>query len=254
MRLRQIVQFLDHLPAYAGGSVITWRKMIARISDYGLKLNSIRVLEVGCGYAYPYVVLFDSVGANVVGIDVLPLSRREIRPYGYAPMLKARGLLPTICRLARDLSFRLAFDLPLGRAAALPIHPRNAKLARMDAARMGFADATFDFVYSSACFEHLEDVPIVAAEIARILKPEGIAEIEIHLFTSMTGGHEPELYDHRLPPPHFRLWGTSAGSELGSSGVSQSLARAPVPRSACPPFPHTGNAGDFGPWTSILDT
>ena len=29
----------------------------------------------------------------------------------------------------------------------------------------------------------------------------------MHLFASMTGGHEPDLYDHRAPPAGFPLWG-----------------------------------------------
>jgi len=200
-------QLLGHLPGYATESVNTWQRMTARMAGYGLKLNGIRVLEVGCGYAYPYVLLFDSAGTDITGIDIQALSRRHVGAKGYAPLLKTRGTLPTVRRIGRDFLFRMAFDRRLQQASNLVIKPRRAKLARMDAGCMGFADRTFDFIYSSACFEHLEEVPKAAAEIARILKPGGVVEIEVHLFTSMTGGHEPELYNHRPPPPHFQLWG-----------------------------------------------
>ena len=120
---------------------------------------------------------------------------------------RTRGAVAALRRLASDALVHVGFDRPLGRSAGMPIRHAGLQLARMDAARSGFADASFDVIYSSACFEHLPDVAGVVAEMDRLLKPGGLAEIEIHLFASMTGGHEPPLDDHRVPPAGFPLWG-----------------------------------------------
>ena len=72
---------------------------------------------------------------------------------------------------------------------------------------MLFEDASFDVVTSNDTFEHITDVPKAIAEICRVLKSNGIAVINIHLFPSLTGGHEPELGYHRIRKKLDRPWG-----------------------------------------------
>jgi SAM-dependent methyltransferase len=194
-----------HYPAYAALAGRTWRDLRARLDGYPGGRHA-RILEVGCGTLYPYIALFHSEGRRVVGIDVLPLVRRDLSPGKYFRALGERGPVAAARRLASDVRFDRSFYRPLGRAAGVPVRRAGAPLVRMDATRCGFAAATFDVVYSTACFEHLPDVAATLSEIDRVLKPEGMAEIEVHLFASMTGGHEPELYDQRPPPAGFRVW------------------------------------------------
>ena len=207
--MRQLLRDLrTHYPAYAALAAGTWQEMRLRLTAYGREgTPSVRVLEVGCGLQYPYVVLFHSAGVKVVGIDVEPLVRRDLRAGKYRELLRRHGAVMALRRLAGDALFHFAFYRPLGRSARLPMRHAGAQLVRMDATRCGFASESFDFVYSSACFEHLPDGDATLAEIDRVLKPDGIAEVEVHLFASMTGGHEPELYDRRVPPAGFPLWG-----------------------------------------------
>ena len=207
--MRQLVRDLrTHFPAYAALAAASWRDMRRRRTEVPANgSRTYRVLEVGCGALYPYVALFHSAGTSVVGIDVLPLVKRDLRAAKYLDIRRARGAVTALRRLGSDLLFHAAFYRPLGRAAGLAIRHPGVQLVRMDATRCGFADGSFDVVYSSACFEHLPDVPGAVAEIDRVLTPRGIAEIEIHLFTSMTGGHEPVLHDHQVPPAGFPLWG-----------------------------------------------
>jgi SAM-dependent methyltransferase len=199
--------FCRHYPAYARLAAGTWRDMQPRLQKYRRGGGSFRVLEVGCGAQYPYVALFHSEGTAAVGIDVLPLVRREISPARYGAILRRGGAAAALRRAAGDALFHLSFYRPLARHAGVRLRHAGAPIVRMDATRCGFADGTFDFVYSSACFEHLPDVGATLAEIDRILKPGAVAEIEVHLFASMTGGHEPGLYDHRPPPSGYPLWG-----------------------------------------------
>jgi SAM-dependent methyltransferase len=194
--------------AYASIAGDIWRDMRRRLprTDGRDQRGPFRALEIGCGTFYPYVALFNADGVKVVGIDVTPLARRDFRLSKYRELIRSRGLVPALRRMAGDLSFHVMFYRPLGKAAQVAVKHRGAQLVMMDAARCGFADETFDFVYSSACFEHLPDVHGTLAEMERVLKPNGVAHIQIHLFTSMTGGHEPGLYGHRVPPAGFRLW------------------------------------------------
>jgi ubiquinone/menaquinone biosynthesis C-methylase UbiE len=56
-----------------------------------------------------------------------------------------------------------------------------------DVATLAFADRTFDMVTSVAAFEHFPDVPAVIAELHRVVRPEGLIWIVIHLFSSPSG-------------------------------------------------------------------
>lgn len=201
-------EFCTHFPAYASQAAAKWQDMQARVAAHRDRSTSpLRMLEIGCGAQYPYTVLFHSDGVKVVGLDIVPLVRRDIRGAKYAAILRGQGALHTLRRLASDVLFHRAFYRPLGHAAGVRIRHAGTPLVRMDAANSGFAAGSFDLVYSSACFEHLPDVDGTMVEIGRVLKPGGIAEIEIHLFASMTGGHEPDLYSHCAPPAGFPLWG-----------------------------------------------
>lgn len=54
-------------------------------------------------------------------------------------------------------------------------HGLNAKIIRMDAECMEFADNSFDFIWSWGVIHHTSDTKRVLNEIKRILKPGGIA-------------------------------------------------------------------------------
>lgn len=205
--LKSARDFGTHYRAYAAQAGDSWR-------DMGLRLAKTRaetprgygVLEVGCGSPYPYVVLFHSAAVSVVGIDVLPLVRLDLRIAKYLDLRRARGSVSALRRLARDLLLHVMFDRPLLRSGEMSIRHSGVQLARMEPTRCGLADASFNVGYSSACFEYLPDVGGTVAGIDRLLKPNGIAEIEIDVFAGMTGGHERGLYSDTAPPTGFPLW------------------------------------------------
>jgi SAM-dependent methyltransferase len=67
------------------------------------------------------------------------------------------------------------------------------RILQMNAERMTFADATFDFVYSCSVFEHLSDPGAVIDQINRVLRPGGVAHITLHLHTNDAGCHDPRI-------------------------------------------------------------
>ena len=65
----------------------------------------------------------------------------------------------------------------------------------MDAAAMTFADESFEFVYSMAVFQHLEDPAAVLDEMIRVLTPGGGLYLDFILYTSPYGSHDARLFD-----------------------------------------------------------
>ena len=63
-----------------------------------------------------------------------------------------------------------------------------------DAHHLPFADATFDYVWSSAVLEHVRDPFRVAAEIVRVLKPGGVAIVQVPFLENV----------HNWPDDYYR--------------------------------------------------
>ena len=93
------------------------------------------VLDAGCGAGYGADFLATAGARRVIGID-------------NAPDAIARA----------------------GRCYRQP----NLAFAAMDAARLGFPDAAFDLIVSFEVIEHLADQEGYLAELARVLKPQGL--------------------------------------------------------------------------------
>jgi SAM-dependent methyltransferase len=77
----------------------------------------------------------------------------------------------------------------------------------MNAASLELPDDYADFIFSSLVFEHIDDVPGAVREVNRVLKPQGRAWINIHLFPSLSGGHHPDWTNGREPAhPRVPPW------------------------------------------------
>jgi len=64
----------------------------------------------------------------------------------------------------------------------------------------GYVDNTFDFIFSNWTFEHIDKIEQASKEINRILSPDGVAWITVHLFHSLSGGHCLEWVDPANKP------------------------------------------------------
>ena len=81
----------------------------------------------------------------------------------------------------------------------------------MSATALDFPDNHFDFIFSNAVFEHINDPDKAASEVARVLKPGGVFSVLVHLFPSLSGGHNldwswPDESPSKTVPPcdHLR--------------------------------------------------
>lgn len=168
-------------------------------------LTRTRILEIGCGQRAAQTMLFTADGARITGIDIeVPTFALDL-PAFYR-IVRLNGLERAAKSLARHLFFDAPFFSQLSRQYGQTLPLEGADVRLMDAASLTFPDDSFDFVFSTLVFEHIADVPAAVAELNRVLKPDGLAWINIHLFPGLSGGHHQEWTNpptgrpHRVPP------------------------------------------------------
>jgi SAM-dependent methyltransferase len=137
------------------------------VLEHVAEISSARILDLANGRLRPQYLILKAQGYDVAGIDILNKPTCSLGDYSYK---LARFVFA--CWLKKPLVLFGRQQLVCGDVSALP-----------------FADNTFDLVTSIAAFEHFLDVPKVLSELSRIVKPNGVIWIAIHLFTSLSGGH-----------------------------------------------------------------
>ncbi|HYQ86400.1 MAG TPA: methyltransferase domain-containing protein [Bacteroidota bacterium] len=159
----------------------------------GKKCNESTILEIGCGQRFPTTLLFRNLGASVTGID-MDFIDPKFSPKGYVSILRANGFERFAKTLVRHVLYDGAYYSNLGKFLGKALRFDGLDIRLMDACNLRFPDNSFDYVFSRAVFEHIYDVEKASAEIYRVLKPGGIADIRPHLFPSLSGGHNPEWF------------------------------------------------------------
>lgn len=73
---------------------------------------------------------------------------------------------------ARDCVITVA-DVSVEALARVPAHPR-LRAVRLEGPRLPFADASFDLILAHYVLHHVHDLPVVLAELRRVLRPGGL--------------------------------------------------------------------------------
>jgi SAM-dependent methyltransferase len=139
----------------------------------------LRVLDLANGRLRPQYTLLQAEGHQVYGIDLVnrPALNWKDVAYRLARWLYTRKLgLPASASASTSASARRLPPLACGNVTTLP-----------------FQSNFFDLATSVAAFEHFLDVPGVVAELARVLRPGGVVWVRIHMFASISGGHNTSL-------------------------------------------------------------
>lgn len=85
-----------------------------------------------------------------------------------------------------------------------------------DVQRLPLADASVDLVYATGLLEHVVDERAVLAEIRRILRPGGLAHVEVPFLEQY---HEDPIDVRRLTAPGLELALRTAGFDPVASGA-----------------------------------
>lgn len=171
----------------------------------GVTLAEAVVFEIGFGARPHRQIALQSMGIDVRGVDAeVPVVSG--RPSQFVDMVRRNG----VERAAKSLIRHTLFDRGEQRALERALRQRGFA-PRLDPARLIVADAcdvevepeSLDLVISEDVFEHLrcETLEKVLAEMARWLRPTGIALIRPNVFTGITGGHLIEWSRHALRQP-----------------------------------------------------
>lgn len=157
-------------------------------------IKSARILEVGCGQRFIVTLLFHSLGAHVTGIDTDVVHPR-MTPSVMLKIIRENGFERFVKTIARRWMFDREYYRIIGQEAKVHLEFDGLDIRCMSAYEMDFADAEFDYVYSNAVFEHIDNPEEAVKEVHRVMKPGGVASIGIHLYPSISGGHNLEWHD-----------------------------------------------------------
>jgi SAM-dependent methyltransferase len=163
-----------------------WRTRLAR---WGIGIEGARVLDIGTGDRAPMALLFAADGASVTALDLFVVQVGRRRPLMWARRLRQDGVRVVARMVVRDAVHTFRYWRALKAISGHRLDGERVRYVRADAAALPFPDQTFDLVVSSAVWEHLPDLPAATAESFRVLRPGGVAIIQIALFPGLQGGH-----------------------------------------------------------------
>lgn len=181
------------LRASAEHDAETFRSFIGTVKSVLPKPPStLRVLDLGCGWTAPMTLMLHASGYQVTGADAEVGIRWGLgfRADRYRNYFKKAGLAKTLRKAAGEMAFDRVYYSHLAKVTGLRLTERGLDVRAMDIHRLSLAPESYDVVHSNATWEHLGDVAVANRMVGRALAPGGIAYIEVHLFPSLSGGHD----------------------------------------------------------------
>ncbi|MBI4707235.1 MAG: class I SAM-dependent methyltransferase [Candidatus Omnitrophica bacterium] len=197
--------------ADATRTILHHKRLMGYLTKYvGIPVNTADILEIGCGQIPKQVALFHKEGANIIGIDIDVPTYRITVPI-FLKIIRTNGFERAVKSLIRHFLFDKKYFRDLSREYGQKVTFDKLDTRIMDATRTAFQSDSFDFIYSNVVFQHIDNVEEAVREVNRVLKPAGIATINIHLFPSLSGGiclewlHPEQSPSAKVPPwDHLR--------------------------------------------------
>lgn len=194
---------------YASDHCMWYERMRKTLAPHLPDVSGVRAVDIGCGLLQWQTIMLHSQGAEVTGID-LEYVRSDRLPDKYWRIWRINGLERALKTAFWDYTFRRRYLRALQRLSPFPLETRGLDLRQHTADRLPFDDGTVDLAVSHEVFEHIADLPAAVGEIHRILRPGGLAYVNIHLFPSISGGHQmdwkfPDAEPSNKVPPWDHL-------------------------------------------------
>ena len=170
--------------------------------------NKLNVIDLGCGKHYPHTLLFSMDGHQVTGIDMAYIIKSPSIK-SYIKSLKLNGFLETARYLQLDLMKKREqyFNFIESFKKEKISDHLNMEFIRDDAERIEkIEDSSVDLVISKDVFEHLRNPDNAIKRTFEILKVGGLCLHIIHLYASISGGHNPhwDNFSKYEPWDHLR--------------------------------------------------
>jgi len=187
----------------------TYRQFQTMIDSIRLHTGDIKgrkILDIGSGRFYPFSLLLNSLGNNVTVIDIDYIGANDPCLMRFWRIMRHNGLQ----KLAEELLYKVllrdqVYHKALSEVSSLPLTAKGIVFKQEDASSMSFTNETFDLVISVAVFEHIANVAQAVSELARVMRKGAVAYIDIHLFTSLSGGHHLLSHNPGKVPPWDHL-------------------------------------------------
>ena len=211
--------FLLRARGTRGAPIIPWSDiaeyeffMAKYLPEDERKLADHKVLEIGYGARPWRLFALASMGVDIRGIDL------DKPTYGYNPkrllsVLSRNGFERFLKSLVRGVFFDQADIRQLSnecKAIGRELTLDESRLVVGNAADgHHFGPGSFTFAFSEDVFEHIpaETLPEVLSNLKKWLKKGSLLMVRPHIYTGISGGHDPDCY------PHFVADGTAPESK-----------------------------------------
>ncbi|OFW61973.1 MAG: hypothetical protein A2133_07220 [Actinobacteria bacterium RBG_16_64_13] len=162
-----------------------------------------RLLDVGCGYHYPQVALFEGKVGLICGVDIEQVFFRDGWLRTVVQRSREHGLLRGAKRGTQTYLYYVEYYRHLRRLAGIEEgrHSHYA-LSSYDGGRFPYPDGSFDVVTSNAVLEHVLNLEGFVSECHRVLAPGGCVDMWWHNFYCPSGSHLPRQVRERSPWGH----------------------------------------------------
>ncbi len=186
-------------------------KILSHLNEEDIKEPII--LEIGCGMRLPFAIQFINDGFKYYGSEIVATGKRfSIKKY-FRAIFVNEDILNLIENLAWDFLLCGRFHKELSKIYGKKMGNKQIKKANFffhNIENLDIPENFADVIITNSVFEHVDDLNRLLLKMKQILKLNGITYNQIHLYPSLSGGHDewsfPELEEPRDIPPwsHIR--------------------------------------------------
>lgn len=182
---------------------LRFKKMIDRYAN-----KQPKILDIGCGMRLPFLMQFTQDGYNIIGTEVVATGPR-FSLYKYYYSLKHGNFFNIIENLAWDCLLCGRYHKELSKIRGNKIgnkEIRKSKLLFHPPDEINLPNNYVDVIITNSVFEHVKDTMALLIEMNRLLEPNGIVYFQIHLFPSLSGGHNEWAWPQKIKSSKTPPW------------------------------------------------